>query len=188
MTHLPGTRVRVEVTKWGDRPHWRFEGVWLGSDEYGEWLGFPAGTHNSRPGFAFDSEVDAVTVVPHEGYWVATFHAPGTWCDLYIDISTPATWDGDVLRTVDLDLDVIRMAAESPVYSQSAPQNQSAEWGEVFIDDEDEFAEHQVAYGYPDDVITAARSAADAVREAVEAGAAPYDGKTHLRWLETLIR
>jgi len=190
MTFEPGDPIRVEVTKWGDRPHWRFDGVWLGSDEYGEWLGFPEGTHNARPGFAFDSEVDAVTLVPHEGHWIATFQAPGIWCDLYVDISTPGTWDGDVLRAVDLDLDVIRMAPESPADSPrrtSAPQNQRAGWGEVFIDDEDEFLEHQVAYGYPADVIAAARASADELKVAVEARLAPYDGR-HLAWLKELSR
>jgi len=185
MAHAPGDPIRVEVTKWGERPHWRFAGVWLGSDEYGDWLGFPAGTHNTRPGFAFDSEVDTVTLVPCADYWIATFHAPGNWCDLYVDVGTPASWDGDVLRTVDLDLDVIRMAPQPPVDSLPAPQNLRAGCGEVFVDDEDEFAEHQLAYGYPAEVITAARLAADAVLAAVLAGAAPYDG-THLPWLERL--
>ncbi len=169
MAHAPGDPIRVEVTKWGDRPHWRFDGVWLGSDEYGEWLGFPTGTHNSRPGFAFDSEVDAVTLVPRDAYWLATFQAPGIWCDLYIDISTPSTWDGAVLRTVDLDLDVIRR-----------------DTGEVFIDDEDEFLEHQTEYGYPADVIAAARASADEIATAVKARVAPYDGATHQRWLSQL--
>lgn len=188
MPHAPGDPIRVEVTKWGDRPHWRFAGVWLGSDSYGDWLGFPVGTRNSRPGFAFDSEVDAVTLVPRDEHWVATFHAPGIWCDLYIDISTPSTWDGDVLRTVDLDLDVIRMAPASPVDSRSAPQNQMAGPGEVFIDDEDEFLEHQVSFGYPTDVITAARATADELFVAVEQKQAPYDGKAHLAWLRELDR
>ena len=185
MAHAPGNPIRVDVTKWGNRPHWQFAGVWLGSDEHGEWLGFPKGTHNSRPGFSFDSEVDAVTLVPHEGHWLATFHAPGIWCELYVDMATAARWDGDVLRAVDLDLDVIRMGPERPVDSPLAPQNERAGWGEVFIDDEDEFLEHQVAYGYPPDVITAARTAADEVFAAVEAGLAPYDG-SHGRWLEQL--
>lgn len=188
MAHAPGDPIRVEVTKWGERPHWRFEGVWLGSDEYGEWLGFPAGTHNSRPGFAFDSQVDSVTLVPREGHWMATFHAPGIWCDLYVDMSTPARWDGNVLRAVDLDLDVIRMAPASPGDSPFAPQNQRAGWGEVFVDDEDEFLEHQEAFGYPAEVVSAARAAADEVLAAVRAGAAPYDKTAHLRWLEALLR
>lgn len=188
MAHAPGDPIRVELTKWGDRPHWEFDGVWLGSDLYGEWLGFPRGTPHARPGFAFDSEVDTVTLVPPEGHWMATFHDVGIWCDLYVDISTPATWDGSVLRTIDLDLDVIRMAAEAPSRTLLGPQNVAAGPGEVFIDDEDEFAEHQVAFGYPADVIAAARAAADEVFAAVVAGASPYDEKAHLRWLEELVR
>ena len=166
----PGDPIRVEVTKWGDRPHWQFDGVWLGRDEHGEWLGFPRGTHNSRPGFEFDSEVDSVTLVPDDAFYLATFQAAGIWCDLYVDIATPATWDGDVLRSTDLDLDVIRMAPEPPV-GLPAPFGLTAGWGELFIDDEDEFLEHQVTYGYPEDVIAAARASADGVKAAVEAGA-----------------
>ena len=52
-------------------------------------------------------------------------------------MTTPAEWDGHMLRAVDLDLDVVRGFN-----------------GTVIVDDEDEFAEHQVAYGYPEDVIT----------------------------------
>lgn len=182
-----GTLVRCEMTKWGDRPHWQFEGIHLGSDEHGEWLGFPQGTHNHRPGYEFRSEVDAVTLVPTGGWFAATFHAPGIWCDLYVDITTPATWQGTVLRAVDLDLDVIRMAAEPPPPTPLAPQNLSAGPGELFVDDEDEFAEHQVAFGYPADVVEAARASCEQVLAAARAGLPPYDG-THRRWLAELSR
>ena len=180
----PGTPVRVEMTKWGDRPHWRFAGVHLGSDEHGEWLGFPAGTHNQRPGHEFHADVDCVTLLPRDDWYAATFHAPGIWCDLYVDIATPGEWDGDVLRAVDLDLDVIRL---SPAGSQAPPTGITAAPGEVFVDDEDEFAEHQVAYGYPPEVVRAARDASDRVLAAARAGRAPYDG-SHRPWLEQLAR
>jgi hypothetical protein len=175
------------MSKWGDRPHWHFEGIHLGSDEHGDWLGFPAGTHNQRPGLELVSEVDCVTLVPPGGWHLPTFHAPGIWCDLYVDIATPGEWDGTLLRAVDLDLDVIRMSAQEPTSTRSAPQNLSAGPGEVFIDDEDEFAEHQVAFGYPDDVIRTARASCDEVLAAVLAGTAPYDG-TARRWLAELSR
>ncbi|WP_210649153.1 DUF402 domain-containing protein [Nocardioides sp. SYSU D00065] len=179
----PGTSIRCEMTKWGDRPHWQFAGLHLGSDEHGEWLGFPRGTHNHRPGHEFRSDVDAVTLVPVDGWHLATFQAPGIWCEVYVDITTPARWDGDVLRAVDLDLDVIRMSPEplrDPLPWMAGP-------GETFLDDEDEFAEHQVAYGYPPDVVAAARSSADALVAAVRAGLPPYDG-AHRRWLDELSR
>ncbi len=184
-THPPGTRVRFEMTKWGDRPHWHFDGIALGSDEHGEWVGFPKGTHNSRPGYEFDSEVDSVSLVPTQGWHISTFHTPGIWCDLYVDITTPAAWHGGLLTAVDLDLDVIRMASVTPPKSPLAPQDLSAGPGEVFVDDEDEFADHQVTYAYPSDLIEAARTSCDAVLAAVRAGRAPFDG-AHERWLRAL--
>lgn len=180
-----GTRVQCRMAKWGDRPHWRFEGTYLGEDEHGRWIGFPAGTHNERPGFAFDSEVDSVTLVPHDAWFLATFHEPGIWCDLYVDIATPAVWDGELLSSTDLDLDIIRMAPAPPAQSPLAPQNLRAAWGEVFVDDEDEFAEHQVAYGYPDEVVVAAEESCARVLAAVRGQQAPYDG-THRHWLRVL--
>ena len=75
----------------------------------------------------------------------------------------------------------------SPEADAPAPPWGTAVPGLAFVDDEDEFAEHQVAYGYPDDVITAAQASSDAVIAAVRAGVAPYDG-THERWLTELSR
>lgn len=156
------------MTKWGDRPHWRFLGYHLGADEYGEWLGFPQGTFNRRPGMEFHSAVPTVTLVHPERAWIATFHAPGTRTDLYVDIATPPVWDGNVLRSVDLDLDVIRRAD-----------------GSVLVDDEDEFAEHRVRYGYPAEVVGMAEDACRTVYDAVVARRPPYDG-TADPWLARL--
>ena len=52
----------------------------------------------------------------------------------------------------------------------------------VSIVDQDEFAEHQVRYGYPTEVITAAERAADLLHAAIVVGAQPFaDGCR--RWL-----
>ena len=59
--------------------------------------------------------------------------------------------------------------------------------GEIFVDDEDEFAEHQVLYDYPAEVVATARASCDALVPAVRAGLPPYDG-THQRWLAELTR
>ncbi len=183
----PGTQIRVEMSKWGDRPHWEFAGVYLGSDQHGEWLGTPRGTHHSRPGNEFRSRVDTVTLVPTGGWHAATFHAPGIWCDVYVDMSTPGEWDGDVLRMVDLDLDVIRLPEQLSDDALDAAMTQGRVAGETFVDDEDEFAEHQVAFGYPADVIASAQASCEAVLTAVRARTAPYDD-TPRRWLEELGR
>ena len=183
----PGTLIRCEMTKWGERPHWQFPGVYLGTDEHGEWIGTPAGTRHHRPGHEFHSAVNTVTLVPTGGWYAATFHAPGIWCDLYIDVTTPGGWDDDVLQMVDLDLDVIRLPDPLPPLESAPWETPPAGPGEVFVDDEDEFAEHQVAFGYPAEVIGAAQASCDELVAAVRAGLPPYDG-THVRWLDELSR
>ena len=183
--HAPGSDVRVEMGKWGDRPHWQFTAVHLGADEHGEWLGTPAGTRHHRPGAEFRSGVDTVTLAPWGGWFLATFHRPGIWCDTYVDIATPSRWDGDVLRAVDLDLDVVRLADPLPEDSRAIARAEGRTDGEVYVDDEDEFAEHQVTLGYPADVVAAARASCAAVLADVRTGTGPFDG-TAARWLDRL--
>lgn len=183
----PGTLIRCEMTKWGGRQHWQSVGIYLGEDEHGEWVGYPKGTHNHRPGHEFHSAAACVTLVQPDRWHLPTFQAPGIWCDLYIDVTTPATWDGHVLRAVDLDLDVIRLPDPLPPLESAPWETPPAGPGEVFVDDEDEFAEHQVALGYPAEVIGAAQISCDEVLAAVRAGLPPYDG-THARWLDELSR
>lgn len=168
----PGDPIRVELTKWGDRPHWEFDGVYLGADEHGDWIGFPAGTVMSRPGMEVRPPNDQAGLVPAgegpAGAWLGTFHSPGGSVRTYVDMTTVPRWDGPVVRAVDLDLDVIETLE-----------------GEVFVDDEDEFAEHQVAFGYPREVIALAEASRDVVLAAVTERRAPFDGSAQ-RWLEVL--
>ena len=162
MSLTAGDPVRLVMSKWGDRPHWELDATYLGSDDHGDWVGAPAGTVNARPGARFVSEVDAVTLVPRDpalAWCLPTFHAPGIWCTVYVDVTTPAFWDGAVLRAVDLDLDVIR-----------------GDRGRTWVDDEDEFADHRVRFGYPEDVVAAALASAERVLADVVAGRAPFDG------------
>jgi hypothetical protein len=162
--------VRVELSKWGDRPHWEFDAVLLGSDEHGDWIGIPAETPMARPGATFVPPVDSVVLVPvGSPWWLATFYSPGFRVEVYVDITAPASWDGPVLRAVDLDLDVVR-----------------GETGRVWVDDEDEFAEHRVAFGYPDDVVRTAAASCDEVHALVRDRAAPFDGLAPVRWLDAL--
>jgi hypothetical protein len=172
-----GDRFRVEMEKWGGRPHWRFDATWLGMDQYGEWIGIPAGTPMSRPGMDLVSQNDQVGLVPStdlqedDRWWLATFHAPDApRVSVYVDVTTPPRWDGRVLRTVDLDLDVIRLVG-----------------GDVFVDDEDEFAEHQVALGYPRDVVALAKASCDRLQAAVRHEHPPFEG-SHRTWQAVLDR
>jgi hypothetical protein len=160
--------VRIVMTKWGGRPHWELDATFLGGDRHGDWIGVPSGTLNARPGARFVSEVDAVTLVPRDadlGWCLPTFHRPGIWCSVYVDITTPAAWEGGVLRAVDLDLDVIR-----------------GDTGRVWVDDEDEFADHRLRYDYPDDAVRAALATSERVLGHITAGRAPFDDAAE-EWL-----
>ncbi len=165
--HTRGDAVRVEMTKWGDRPHWVMDALYLGADGHGDWIGFPTGTFMSRPGAEYTTRHPQVGLVPAAG-WVATFHGPGGNVLTYVDMTTVPVWDGAVLRAVDLDLDVVQRLD-----------------GTVYLDDEDEFAEHQVAFGYPPEVVALAEAASAEVLAAVADRTAPFDGSA-AGWLEVL--
>ena len=164
-----GDPVRVVMTKWGGTPHWEYDAVWLGSDEHGAWYGTPTGTLMQRPGASFTSSSDQVGLVPTDAGWVATFHAPGYHVATYVDMTTVPTWEGSTVLAVDLDLDVIRPAQ-----------------GDVFVDDEDEFAEHRVAYGYPSEVVSLAEESCAWVLDAVLAERVPFDDATSGTWFDVL--
>lgn len=163
------------MTKWPDRPHWKFGGSYLGADAWGDWIGFPAGSRFTRPDMDVVIPNDHVALVPAAGAtergWLAAFHGPGGDFRLYVDIATPPDWDGTVVRAVDLDLDVIETVT-----------------GRIYVDDEDEFADHHVRWSYPDHVVAGARASCQWVESAVRAGTTPFDGTTHLPWLERLAQ
>ncbi len=167
MTLRPGDAVRVEMTKWGDRPHWAFDATYLDADEHGDWIGIPVGTAMARPGAAFTTSVVQVGLVPRAAGWMATFHGPGWDVATYVDMTTVPHWDGTVCRAVDLDLDVIRLAE-----------------GRTWVDDEDEFAEHQVSLGYPPEVVTLAEESCAWVHQAVLQDRAPFDAATTRPWFD----
>ena len=162
--HAPGDAIRLELTKWVDSPHWQLDGVYLGSDAAGDWLGFPTGTHMSRPGVEITSTNDQVGLVPAPGTaagqaWLATFHGPGGSVWTYVDMTTIPEWDGHIVRAVDLDLDVVERLDRT-----------------VFVDDEDEFEEHRVELGYPSEIVDLALVTRDAVLSAVREKLPPFDG------------
>ena len=164
-------RVRVECRKWPDTPHWEFDGMRLGTDAHGTWVGITEGTLLSSPNRAFHAAADHVTLVPHDDWWLATFYGEDRQrpFDVYVDIATPAVWHHDELvRSVDLDLDVIRGTT-----------------GRVWVDDEDEFAAHRVQLSYPDDMVRSAVHSCERVLAAVTAQQGCFDG-VHRHWLAVL--
>jgi hypothetical protein len=164
-----GSAVRGRFTKWGDGKHWEWDGVYLGEDDYGRWFYAPAGTRCVRPGVDFVAPDAWVSLVPHEGCWVASFYPAGKDISVYVDMTTRAEWlqrddAGWEVTMVDLDLDVV-LTGE----------------GDLFVDDEDEFAEHQVSLGYPPEVIALAERTAQEVYNTVVSGAEPFGTVGHAR-------
>lgn len=159
-----GAAVHADFRKYDGREHWQEPYRLLGVDEHGVWLGMAAGTSFGRPGRDMTAPSDGVRLIPHAGEWAAIFNAPasGVRIHTYVDITDTPTWrrvgEGFRVTLIDLDLDVVRPFE-----------------GEAFIDDEDEFEEHQRQFGYPAELVSATRSTADAVLRLVSAGAAPFD-------------
>ena len=152
-----GDVVPVRFGKWGGRPHWEMDLRYLGSDGFGDWLGSPAGMPMRRPGMTTRTDAECAFLVPHAGDFVASFNGPGVPTAIYVDVTDTPAWDGNTVRAVDLDLDVVKA------------------WdGMVLVDDEEEFAEHQVQLGYPPEVVDAAQRSCDALVAAISGGEEPW--------------
>ncbi|WP_424863005.1 DUF402 domain-containing protein [Streptomyces sp. MMS24-I29] len=144
------TSVLVDIRKYDGSLSARWTADRLGEDAHGVWLGTAQGVAVSSDTGGWTSRFPYVMLVPQGEWWTATFCAdPGP--EMYCDVCTVPEWNADetVLRMVDLDLDVVRSLG-----------------GEAQIEDEDEFAEHRVTYGYPESVISKARQTCEWLMEA----------------------
>lgn len=164
----PDGLVRVAYRKYDGTLHWNLRMRRLGEDEHGVWLGLPA---NSVMRKGHNPEVPLpeahIVLFPPGAWWTAAFNAAPHKTEIYCDITTPPQWLSPTEVTmVDLDLDVLRRrSAADPI-----------------LVDEDEFAEHRDRYGYPADVVAAARASADWLMRSVAARTGPFDG-AHEPWL-----
>ena len=135
-------RMSLQFFKYPDIPHWRHEDLLvLGEDEHGLWLGCEVGSEQQKGD-------GPISYVKHP--WVFCMVPKAWWSMVYtrsrpithfVDIVMPPVLNENRIEMVDLDLDVVRKLD-----------------GDVYIDDEDEFLEHQILYGYPDWVIARART------------------------------
>ncbi|MGH3408218.1 MAG: DUF402 domain-containing protein, partial [Streptosporangiaceae bacterium] len=109
-----------------------------------------------------------VELIPDGQWWTATFNGDPARTEIYCDIGTPPRWLGlEEVTMADLDLDVIRVRDS----------------GQVTLVDEDEFAEHQVRYGYPAELIGQAQQAAAFLQQAISNGAEPF-ASHYMAWLD----
>lgn len=161
--------VQVNYTKYDGTLHWNLRMRRLGEDEHGVWLGLPGGSV-MRKGHGPDVPLAVAHVIlfPRGAWWTAAFNAAPRETEVYCDITTPPEWvSPDEVTMVDLDLDVVRKRKD----------------GDTRLVDQDEFAEHQVRFGYPADVVAEAETAGQWLLAAVTQGARPFGGERH-RWLD----
>ncbi|GAB1690238.1 DUF402 domain-containing protein [Krasilnikovia sp. M28-CT-15] len=154
------TEVEVCFHKYDGRPHRRTVERLLGEDEYGHWLGKPAGglVHYLNSGDAVPATTPTVRLIPRDQWWTAVFFPEPRPHELYVDVATPAQWTGTAAVTfVDLDLDVLKWRD-----------------GRVDLLDEDEFAVHRDRYGYPPEVVAGAVDAAHRLHREITAGTEPF--------------
>jgi len=160
--------------KWDGSPHWCNEGVYLGADERGDWIGQPVGWRSHRPGADFVAESPNVTLVPrdHADFTLTVHRGHPRQLRIYIDLAWDVRWDDPLLPTaIDMDLDVVRRLNEQGTY----------------VDDRDEWAEHSARYGYPPHVIAHLEARALHLQERVRTQAAPFDDATADPWLDRLV-
>ncbi|TDD45046.1 DUF402 domain-containing protein [Nonomuraea terrae] len=161
------TDVRVVFRKYGGALHWHHPGRLLGEDEHGVWVEVPGGTvaRKGDDGPLITWETTTIMLFPRNAWWTASFNTPPHWSEIYVDVTTIPEWRDDEVTMLDLDLDVIRMRD-----------------GRLILDDEDEFALHQVLLNYPPDLIMQAQRTAQWLMNAVGHGKSPFGG-AHLAWL-----
>jgi protein associated with RNAse G/E len=152
--------VVVQFLKYPDILHWGFEASYLGEDEYGDWVAVPAGSRRWKGEVSFKpTKAPAVFCAPSDAWW--HLHYSGAAGDTYshfVDIVTPRVWRSENrYEMVDLDLDLaIRHD------------------GDVEIQDEDEFLEHQVRYGYSEEMIDRATGETERIRRELESRHEPF--------------
>lgn len=176
--------------KWDGSPHWRHECVYLGADEWGDWVGQTVGWRSARPGKTLNVTGPSVTLVPSlesgTGFAQAGLdsvdfaltvnrgHPKGM--RVYIDLGWEIRWDANphLVTGIDMDLDVVRM--------EGAGEHTTR------VDDRDEWAEHADRFGYPQAVMERLERLALDLEARVEAQSAPFDDSTADAWLDRVER
>src|SRR3954465_2384911 len=151
---MPNEMVRVVYTKYDGSAHRDYPARRFDTDDLGVWAGVTRGDERVYHGRQSGEQIPFVLLIPHHAWWTGMFNPPPRTSEVYCDITTPARWEGDTVHIIDLDLDVVRRR----------------ETGLVELRDEDEFDEHRVRFGYPDDLVDEARSAAGRLMTALGDG------------------
>jgi uncharacterized protein len=163
---MPSDVVRVIYRKYDGSAHRDYPARRLAEDDLGTWLGVTAGTESVYHGRPSVERIPFALLVPHDAWWTGMFNPRPRTSEVYCDIATPARWRGDTVHLIDLDLDVVRRR----------------DTGLVELRDEDEFADHRLRFGYPDELVTRAEAAAEWLYDALGDGTEPF-ATAFKKWL-----
>lgn len=157
----------VASRKWNGDFHRRTVMAELGTDGLGTWLWMPDRTVVETPSGRFQAS-PALRLIPLGAMWSVYFVPAYPFQrrpkQLYVDITTPATRQGDVIEFIDLDLDVEQL-----------------DDGQVRVLDRDEFNARSRMWAYPHELVHAAEATCQTIVNAVNSRKPPFDG-TELRW------
>ncbi|MFN8638941.1 MAG: DUF402 domain-containing protein [Dehalococcoidia bacterium] len=168
-------RVRILSTKFDGSHHNEFEGRLLddppGGPEDAARVLVEAGTRMRSYRGTYTANLDFTMLFwPHldrwwnleHNHWVFRRPDGRMTTESYANVSTPATFDGETFRWVDLDLDV------------------TVRDGVVELVDEDEFDDHRAAMAYPEEIVARARAAAAELLHLANARTPPFDRGAHI--------
>ncbi len=158
---MPSEMVRVVYTKYDGSAHRDYPARRFGADDQGVWVGVTRGTKSVYHGRPSVEQIPFVLLIPHHAWCTAMFNPPPRTSEVYCDVTTPARWEDDTVHIIDLDLDVVRRRAT----------------GRVELRDEDEFEQHRVQFGYPDELVVQASAAAQELLTSIGAGEEPFAGR-----------
>lgn len=163
--------VTVQFLKNPDHIHWGFDAIWLGEDEWGEWIGLPTGTacwkgdeaHSPTPG-------NAVFCAPRDAWWHLHYNGDNhPKYSHFVDIVTPRVWVSENrYEMIDLDLDVAMHRD-----------------GTIEVQDEDEFEIHQVRYGYSPEMVRQAETTTRQIVDSLDQRQEPFF-EVAATWLDRL--
>ena len=157
---MTGRRIHVRSSKYDGSPHWEFDSWFVLADGpllvtsnfagqvLQTWKGPWTDPYDTRNHFWSD-----------RWYNIMRLELPnGSGLDgWYCNVTTPIEYDGDNVRFVDLDLDVVVDAELN-----------------AKVVDEDEFLKHSECMAYPPDVIEQSRAAVDELLQLVRGGQPPF--------------
>jgi protein associated with RNAse G/E len=174
--HLIGRETPIHVRKHDGSYHRRWPGRFVTYKQPLYLLTFSAGdlispTPDAAGPAAWPARYGGEIYLFEDRWWNASrARRDGrTW--YYVNIGTPAEFDGETFSYVDLDLDVAWYADGGSWYWAG----ERRDGGEPEVLDEDEFLAHSRSMSYPAAVIKHARDAVEEVLELIRQRAFPFD-------------